>query len=248
MFLRLYAGAPRKFSLSDPRVEHISSCGYCLHRLLDIRAAQRHGVNPRASFLGNRFSAVAAAGFVCLLICLLMVKLWYHRPPLSITTQSVMARRTLDLSDYGTYRGEQAPSVPVLSLPAALVKLKLILARFSGPGNYFVVVAPDRSRRNRIAGVKAVAIGADPRTLLTVTLDLRNGARQICGHLISRSAFPIGHGYHLVVPVAAYKSWQGMQIEGNGVEPDFPSPWSYEDAIEQRDSQLEEALQVLEQL
>ena len=68
------------------------------------------------------------------------------------------------------------------------------------------------------------------------------------GHLISRSAFPIGHGYQLVVPVAAYKSWHGMQIEGNGVEPDFPSPWSYEDAIEQRDSQLEEALQVLEQL
>jgi carboxyl-terminal processing protease len=68
------------------------------------------------------------------------------------------------------------------------------------------------------------------------------------GHLISRSAFPIGHGYQLVVPVAAYKSWQGMQIEGNGVEPDFPSPWSYEDAIEQKDSQLQEALQVLEQL
>ncbi len=85
-----------------------------------------------------------------------------------------MVRRTLDLSDYGTYRGEQAPSVPVLSLPAALVKLTLILPRFSDPGNYFVVVAPDRSRRNRIASAKAVAIGADPRTLLTVTLDLRN--------------------------------------------------------------------------
>jgi hypothetical protein len=174
VFLRRYAGAPRKFSLSDPRVEHVSSCDYCLHKFLDIRAAQQNGVNPRAFFLGNQFSVVAIAGFVCLLIALLMVKLWYHTPPPSITTQSVMLRRTLDLSDYGTYRGEQAPSVPVLSLPAALVKLKLILPRFSDPGNYFVVVAPDRSRRNRIAGAKAVATGADPRTLLTVTLDLRN--------------------------------------------------------------------------
>ena len=174
MFLRLYAGAPRKFSLSDPRVEHVSSCDYCLHKFLDIRAAQRHGVNPRAFFLGNRFSVVAVAGFVCLLIGLLMVKLWHYAPPRSITTQSVMVRRTLDISDYGTYRGEQAPSVPVLSLPAALVKLQLILPRFSDPGNYFVVVVPDRSRRNRIASAKADAIGADPRTLLTVTLDLRN--------------------------------------------------------------------------
>ena len=73
------------------------------------------------------------------------------------------------------------------------------------------------------------------------------GART-CGHLISRSAFPIGHGYQLVVPVAAYRSWQGTQIEGTGVEPDFPSPWSYEDAIKQRISELEEALRVLEQL
>ena len=68
------------------------------------------------------------------------------------------------------------------------------------------------------------------------------------GHLISRSAFPIGHGYQLVVPVAAYKSWQGTQIEGNGIEPDVPTPWSYEAALEQRDPQLEQALQVLETL
>jgi C-terminal processing protease CtpA/Prc len=68
------------------------------------------------------------------------------------------------------------------------------------------------------------------------------------GHLISRSAFPIGHGYQLVVPVAAYKSWQGTQIEGNGIEPDVPAPWSYAAALEQRDSQLEQALQVLEAL
>jgi C-terminal processing protease CtpA/Prc len=68
------------------------------------------------------------------------------------------------------------------------------------------------------------------------------------GHLISRSAFPIGHGYQLVVPVAAYKSWQGTQIEGNGIEPDLDAPWSYEAALEQRDSQLEQAVRVLESL
>jgi hypothetical protein len=131
-------------------------------------------VARKALFLRHGFPAFAAAAVACLLIGLLSVRLWYHRSQRSITTQSVEVRRTLDLSDYGTYRGELAPSVPALSLPAALVKLQLILPRFSDPGNYFVVVAPDRSGRNRIAGAKAFAIGADPHTLLTVTLDLRN--------------------------------------------------------------------------
>jgi hypothetical protein len=131
-------------------------------------------MDHKAPFLRHRFPAFAAAAVACLLISVLTVKLWYHKSPPSITTQSVAVRRTLDLSDYGTYRGEQAPSLPALSLPASLVKLKLILPRFSDPGNYFVMVAPDRSGRNRIAGAKAVATGADPRTLLTVTLDLRN--------------------------------------------------------------------------
>jgi hypothetical protein len=173
VFLRLYAGAPRKFSLSDPRVEHVSSCDYCLHKFLDIRAAQQHGVNPRAFFLGNRFSVVAVAGFVCLLIGLLMVKLWYHAPPRSITTQSVMVRRTLDLSDYGTYRGDAAEAQPSLALPIANLKLKLILPRLSHPGVYFVAVATDTTGQHGIARANGTSVTADQKTVVTVPLDLR---------------------------------------------------------------------------
>ena len=68
------------------------------------------------------------------------------------------------------------------------------------------------------------------------------------GRLVSRSAFKIGHGYRIVIPVAAYVSWQGNRIEGKGVTPDIPVDWSYEDALNGFDNQLDRALQVARKL
>ena len=62
------------------------------------------------------------------------------------------------------------------------------------------------------------------------------------GRLVSRSATKLGEGYRLVVPVAAYISAKGKQIEGNGIVPDVDVPWSYQDAVAGRDNQLEAAL------
>ena len=173
-FLRAYVEKPTRLSLSDPRVEHVSSCDYCLHNLLTIRAAQRQAIDCRPVLLRHRLSAFAAVGLACLLIGFLTATIWHHRSTRPTPIQSVALRRTLDLSEYGTPRGEETVSVPDLSLPPALVELELILPRLSDPGNYFVMVAPDKSGQNRIACAKAVAAGNDPRTLLTVTLDLRS--------------------------------------------------------------------------
>ena len=173
-FLRAYVETPARFSLSDPRVEHVSSCNYCLHTFLEIRAVHRQTIDRRPVFLRHRLSAFAAVALASLLIGFMASTLWNRNPPQSTSIQSVELRRTLDLSEYGTPRGEQGVSVPGLSLPAALVKLELILPRLSDPGNYFVMVAPDKSGQNRIACAKAVAVGNDPRTFLTVTLDLRS--------------------------------------------------------------------------
>ena len=62
-----------------------------------------------------------------------------------------MVRRTLDLSDYGTYRGDAAEAQPSLALPVANLKLKLILPRLSHPGVYFVAVATDTTGQHGIA-------------------------------------------------------------------------------------------------
>jgi carboxyl-terminal processing protease len=65
------------------------------------------------------------------------------------------------------------------------------------------------------------------------------------GRLISRTGTKVGAGYQLVFPVAAYQSWNGTQIEGQGIEPDVRVPWSFEDALRGEDTQLDRALEVL---
>lgn len=65
------------------------------------------------------------------------------------------------------------------------------------------------------------------------------------GRLVSRAATKLDAGYRLVVPVAAYVSAKGKQIEGNGIEPDVTVPWSFEGALEGEDNQLAAAMEQL---
>ena len=65
------------------------------------------------------------------------------------------------------------------------------------------------------------------------------------GRLVSRSATKLGFGYRLVVPVAAYVSAKGTQIEGNGITPNIEVPWSFAEAVEGRDNQLAAAAKAL---
>ena len=43
------------------------------------------------------------------------------------------------------------------------------------------------------------------------------------GRLLSGSAYKVGHGYILGLPVAAYLTWQGRMLENNGIVPKFSS-------------------------
>jgi carboxyl-terminal processing protease len=65
------------------------------------------------------------------------------------------------------------------------------------------------------------------------------------GRLISRTGTKVGAGYQLVFPVAAYQSWNGTRIEGQGIAPDIRVAWSFEDAQRGEDTQLDRALEVL---
>ena len=63
------------------------------------------------------------------------------------------------------------------------------------------------------------------------------------GRLVSRSATKLGAGYRLILPVAAYVSAKGTQIEGNGITPDVAVPWSFTDAVAGKDNQLAAAIE-----
>lgn len=68
------------------------------------------------------------------------------------------------------------------------------------------------------------------------------------GRLLSGGAFKVGHGFVLGLPTASYFTWQGTLLEGKGVEPEEPVELSYEALREGRDTQMEKAIEVVQQL
>jgi carboxyl-terminal processing protease len=67
------------------------------------------------------------------------------------------------------------------------------------------------------------------------------------GRLVATSAFKVGFGYRLVLPVAAYYTWHGTNLEGRGVVPDVEEPISAEALLNGHDNQLTKAVEHLHQ-
>jgi len=68
------------------------------------------------------------------------------------------------------------------------------------------------------------------------------------GRLLSGSAYKVGHGYILGLPVAAYLTWQGRMLENNGIMPKFSIELSRKALKHKKDTQLETAIEVLKAL
>jgi carboxyl-terminal processing protease len=68
------------------------------------------------------------------------------------------------------------------------------------------------------------------------------------GRLLSGSAFKVGHGYILGLPVAAYLTWQGRMLENNGIIPKSAVDLSRDALREGRDTQLESAIDLAKSL
>ena len=82
--------------------------------------------------------------------------------------------RTIDLYNHGTPRGGGEPNpLEAVSLPSALVHLRLILPRFSDPGSYVVAVSKDRAGTAIAARGSGKTVADGPRLFLEVPLDLR---------------------------------------------------------------------------
>jgi C-terminal processing protease CtpA/Prc len=65
------------------------------------------------------------------------------------------------------------------------------------------------------------------------------------GRLVATSAFKVGFGYRVVIPVATYFTWQGTNLEGRGLAPMIEEPFSFEASVLGRDNQLERAAQII---
>ena len=56
------------------------------------------------------------------------------------------------------------------------------------------------------------------------------------------SAFKVGFGYRVALPIAAYRTWQGKMLEGMGVCPEIEVRFNAQAYVASRDPQLDAAL------
>jgi hypothetical protein len=81
---------------------------------------------------------------------------------------------TINLWDAGTIRGTQPGSLQAVSLPAALVRLTIILPRFSPPGQYAVAVTQDQIGNGVVTQRSGLATINGDQESVSVELDLRS--------------------------------------------------------------------------
>ena len=169
-FLEGIARQSKQIALSDPRVNHAANCPVCMRRLLQLR--------PQHQSRRRRLVFTAAIGCCLLIVAAIVVLSWRgSNPPRPVDNMAAIPE-TIDLSNAGTLRGlpsnstEPSPLQSV-SLPAALVRVKIILPRFSRPGQYTVAVTRDQTVNDPLAHGNAAANGGGDQEEVFVDLDLR---------------------------------------------------------------------------
>jgi C-terminal processing protease CtpA/Prc len=100
------------------------------------------------------------------------------------------------------------------------------------------------ARAGRSVAVFSEALGARPhhgRTALLVNEHSASAAEMVAafasenqlatlvgtrtaGRVVAGNAMKVGHGYRVALPVAAYRTWSGNNLEGRGVVPDLTVP------------------------
>jgi hypothetical protein len=169
-FLESVARQSKQVALSDPMVDHAANCSVCMRRLLELRS-QYQSRRRRLVF-------TAAVGCCLLIVAAFAVVSWRGSSVPHPADNVAAIPETIDLSNAGTLRSLPSNSAELsplqsVSLPAALVKVKIILPRYSRLGQYTVAVTRDQSANDPLAHGAAGANGGGDREEISVDLDLR---------------------------------------------------------------------------
>ena len=145
--------------------------------------------------------------------------------------------------------GTSPSSLPVFdSVPRSKLAIPGLALKFIKKTSVFLYTEAQGSKAFRGRVVILVNEHTAGAAEMLAQFALENGLATIvgtktAGRLVSRSATKLDSGYRLIVPVAAYVSAKGKQIEGNGIQPDVAVPWVFSDAVEGRDNQLAAAIE-----
>jgi hypothetical protein len=163
-FLQKLARKSRDILLSDPRVDHAATCPACMRRLLTMR--REHQSRRQKVMLAT---AVASCVVIAGIITVVRHEMQKH----SLATNSAVIAETVNLWNAGAFRGQQPGQLQSVTLPAARVRLTIVLPRFSSPGQYVVAVSHDSNGSGLISEAAATTINSEQKEAISVDLDLR---------------------------------------------------------------------------
>ena len=164
-FLKGLARKSKQIALSDPRVDHAANCPTCMRRLLTLRSAYESR--------RRRLVLTAAVACCCLIVgAFVLLARRVANTPHQVANMAAISE-TVDLWNDGTLRNDQPSPLQSVSLPAALVKVTIILPRYSESGRYAVAVTRDQTGNDLLAHGSAAATGNGDREEVSVDLDLR---------------------------------------------------------------------------
>ena len=165
----LKAIAENTLTVEHPARLHLASCSPCFREFQQLKEVHR------ASRLKLKKTVLLAALAACFLFGVVGLRVLTRNASAPVATISSSLVRTIDLYNVGTVRGVEPNRIAEsVLLPAASVKLRLILPRFSQPGLYRIAVVRDKSGKTVLAEGTGAAIADGPRQVVTVMLNLRS--------------------------------------------------------------------------
>jgi C-terminal processing protease CtpA/Prc len=143
-----------------------------------------------------------------------------------------------ELTRFGRIPSHKATLIWLAVRYAFVEKSILLVTEGFGPRNFHGRVVLLVNEHTASAGEMVSAFAEENNLAILV-------GTKTSGRLLSGSAFKVGHGYILGLPVAAYLTWQGRMLENSGITPKFRVELSRDGLREGRDTQLETAVEVV---
>jgi len=113
----------------------------------------------------------AAAACAVIAIALVVFRFGIGR---NASNNTAVIAQTVNLFDAGVVRGEQPGKLQSVTLPAALIKLTILLPRHSAPGQYLVAITRDQNGNGVVAEGLAATSGVGNQQQISADLDLRS--------------------------------------------------------------------------
>ncbi|MCC6779569.1 MAG: hypothetical protein IT537_23560 [Hyphomicrobiales bacterium] len=133
-------------------------------------------------------------------------------------------------------------------IPSSKLGVVPLIFRFAIPRRRSVAVFTERLGDHRHHGRVVVLINEHSASAaeMVAAFASENGLATLvgmrtAGRLVASSAFKVGEGYRVVLPVAAFFTWAGTNLEGHGVEPACIEPLCLDRLRSDQDNQLARA-------